>query len=161
MQPVPLDHSVRTRLRAQGRRDTKPELLLRSELHRRGLRFRVDRSPVKGVRSRADLVFGPSRVAVFVDGCFWHSCPQHGTIPKNNRGWWTEKLQVNGERDRRAGRTLAEAGWLVIRVWEHDDVVVAADRIERAVRTRRACGGGSSDQSGTEEARPRTERPAT
>jgi DNA mismatch endonuclease (patch repair protein) len=71
-----------------------------------------------------------------VDGCFWHSCPEHGTLPKNNRDWWRDKLASNEQRDRRVDATLSAVGWLVIRVWEHDDPVEAADRIERAVRTR-------------------------
>jgi DNA mismatch endonuclease, patch repair protein len=117
-----------------GRRDTKPELALRSELHRRGLRFRVDRAPVPGLRSRADIVFGPARVAVYVDGCFWHSCPEHGTRPKANADWWERKLDRNQERDRETDRVLREHGWEVVRVWEHEDPVKAADRVEAALR---------------------------
>jgi DNA mismatch endonuclease, patch repair protein len=121
-----------------GRRDTKPELALRSELHRRGFRFRVDRAPVPGLRSRADLVFGPSRVAVYVDGCFWHSCPEHGTRPKANADWWERKLERNRDRDRETDRVLGEHGWEVVRVWEHEDPVEAADRVEAAVLSRRS-----------------------
>eukprot|EP01133_Synstelium_polycarpum_P019814 gene19814-23735_t len=106
---------------AQRRRDTKPEIALRRELHRRGLRYFVDRAPVKGVRRRADLVFPRRKVAVFVDGCFWHSCPQHATFPKNNAQWWTDKLAANVVRDRDTDARLAEQGWTVIRVWEHED----------------------------------------
>jgi DNA mismatch endonuclease (patch repair protein) len=116
-----------------GRRDTKPELALRSELHRRGFRFRVDRAPVPGLRSRADIVFGPARVAVYVDGCFWHSCPEHGTRPKANADWWDRKLARNQERDRETDRVLREHGWEVVRIWEHEDPIAAADRVEGAV----------------------------
>jgi len=120
-----------------GRRDTTPELALRSALHRRGLRFRVDRAPLPGLRSRADLVFGPARVAVYVDGCFWHSCPQHGTRPKANAEWWANKLTRNQERDAETDRFLRAHGWEVVRIWEHEDPVEAADRVARIVSSRR------------------------
>jgi len=121
-----------------GSRDTLPELALRSELHRRGLRFRVDRAPLPGLRSRADIVFGPARVAVYVDGCFWHSCPEHGTMPKANAEWWDQKLKRNQERDARTNRALRDAGWEVVRIWEHEDPATAADRVEATIRSRRA-----------------------
>lgn len=123
-----------------GRRDTTPELALRSELHRRGFRFRVDRAPVPGLRSRADIVFGPARVAVYVDGCFWHSCPEHGTRPKANADWWGRKLDRNQERDRETDRVLGEHGWEVVRIWEHEDPIEAADRVAKAVGRRRRAG---------------------
>jgi len=119
-----------------GRRDTAPELALRSELHRRGLRFRVDRAPVRGVRSRADIVFGPARVAVYVDGCFWHSCPEHATKPQANAEFWERKLTRNRERDAETNRRLQEHGWAVVRIWEHQDPTEAADRVESLVRSR-------------------------
>ena len=118
---------------AQRRRDTKPEIALRRELHRRGLRYFVDRAPVKGVRRRADLVFPRRKVAVFVDGCFWHSCPQHATFPKSNAQWWTDKLAANVVRDRDTDARLAEQGWTVIRIWEHEDPLVAAERVQKAL----------------------------
>lgn len=90
------------------------------------------------MRSRADIVFGPSRVAVFVDGCFWHSCPEHSSIPKNNREWWVAKLAANTERDERVNTALVDAGWVVVRVWEHEEMEVAAERIDTVVRQRRA-----------------------
>jgi DNA mismatch endonuclease (patch repair protein) len=119
------------------RRDTLPERAIRSELHRRGFRFRVDRAPLPGLRSRADIVFGPARVAVYVDGCFWHSCPEHGTRPKANSDWWDRKLARNRERDRETDRVLRENGWEVVRIWEHEDPVEAVDRLEATVRDRR------------------------
>ena len=123
-------------MRTQARRDTKPELALRCELWRRGLRYRVDRPPIAGMRRRADLVFPRQRVAVFVDGCFWHRCPEHSTNPKANREWWIEKLDRNVARDRDTNRQLVEAGWSVVRVWEHEPPTDAADRVEQAVRSR-------------------------
>jgi DNA mismatch endonuclease, patch repair protein len=119
-----------------GRRDTAPELALRSELHRRGLRFRVDRPPLAGLRSRADIVFGRARVAVYVDGCFWHSCPEHGTSPKANAEWWEQKLKRNRDRDAETNRALRENGWEVVRIWEHEAPGEAADRVEGMVRAR-------------------------
>jgi DNA mismatch endonuclease (patch repair protein) len=118
-------------------RDTGPEVALRRELHRRGLRYRVDARPDPSVRGRADLVFGPARVAVYVDGCFWHSCEEHGTLPKSNREWWRTKLNRTVERDRAIERTLRALGWEVVRVWEHEGPVEAADRVAAAVAARR------------------------
>ena len=119
-----------------GRRDTLPERAIRSELHRRGFRFRVDRAPLPGLRSRADIVFGPARVAVYVDGCFWHSCPEHATEPKANAEWWEQKLRRNRERDAATNRALRENGWEVVRIWEHEDPVAAADRVEALLKKR-------------------------
>ena len=109
-------------------RDSGPEVALRRELHRRGLRFRVN---VKGLPGRPDVALTRARVAVFVDGCFWHACPEHGVLPKANRQWWREKLETNVERDRRNDRLLQELGWLPLHVWEHDEIGEAADCIER------------------------------
>src|SRR5690606_7633007 len=96
--------------------------------------YRVDMAPISGMRRRADLVFTRAQVAVFVDGCFWHRCPDHATVPKSNRAWWTAKLETNVLRDRDTDCRLLEAGWTVVRVWEHENPVTAADRIEHAVR---------------------------
>lgn len=117
-------------------RDTKPELALRSALHHRGLRFRVQRRVCPDLRVTVDIAFGPARVAVFVDGCFWHRCPDHGTTPAANRDWWRQKLEANVARDRRADAALTERGWTVIRVWEHDDVDSMAALVEEVVRRR-------------------------
>jgi DNA mismatch endonuclease (patch repair protein) len=121
-------------MQRQSRRDTVPELLLRRAVWRRGLRYRVDVSPIHGTRRRADLVFPRAKVAVYVDGCFWHCCPQHATTPKANRGWWVEKLHANVARDRDTDRRLHEAGWTAVRIWEHEDTEAAAKRVERVVR---------------------------
>lgn len=125
-------------MQRQTRRDTAPELALRRAVWRRGLRYRVDVAPLKGTRRRADMVFRSARVAVYVDGCFWHRCPEHATSPKANSEWWAEKLATNVRRDRDTDQRLAEAGWLVIRIWEHEDVTEAAARIEEAVRARQS-----------------------
>ena len=117
-------------------RDTAPELAIRSLLHRRGLRFRVDLAPIPGVRRRADLVFSRARVAVFVDGCFFHGCPEHATWPKHNAQFWREKIETNRRRDRDTDRRIGEHGWTVVRVWEHEDPVLAAQRVEETVRAR-------------------------
>lgn len=113
-------------------RDTAPEMAVRRELHRRGRRFFVQRAVLPG-RRRPDLVFPRLRVVVFVDGCFWHSCPEHATKPKSNAEWWAEKLARNVARDRQADRDLDRAGWRVVRVWEHESAAVASDRVEAAL----------------------------
>ena len=121
-------------MRAQRERDTGTERALRSELHARGLRFRLHRRLLKGLRREADLVFPRARVAVFVDGCFWHGCPEHATWPRNNAAFWREKIETNVARDRDTDARLAAEGWTVIRVWEHEAPAEAAKRIEAAVR---------------------------
>lgn len=120
-----------------GRRDTKPELALRRALHARGYRYRVDRAVLAGARRRPDIVFGPARVVVFVDGCFWHGCPDHGTWPTHNGDFWRDKIETNRLRDRDTDSRLEDAGWTVVRVWEHEDAEHAADRLETIVRDRR------------------------
>ncbi|AMY20935.1 MULTISPECIES: very short patch repair endonuclease [Nocardiaceae] len=128
------DAATSARLSKQRRRDTKPELALRRLLHAAGLRYRVDRAPLPGLRRRADVVFTRARVAVYVDGCFWHSCPVHATHPRNNAQWWADKLAGNVARDRDTDRRLEEAGWTVVRIWEHEDPTAAAEKVVRAVR---------------------------
>jgi DNA mismatch endonuclease (patch repair protein) len=115
-------------------RDTRPEVLLRSALHRRGLRFLKNRRPVPSLRCRADVVFPAARVAVFCDGCFWHRCPQHGVQPRANEPYWRAKLDRNVERDRQNDAELRATGWRVIRVWEHEDPDEAARRVDRAIK---------------------------
>ena len=123
----PLSAGVSRTMRRVRRKDTKPELVLRRELHRRGLRFRVD---FAGVPGRPDIALTKAKIAVFVDGCFWHGCPIHATYPKNNEEWWGRKLRRNRERDREVNRRLGEHGWIVLRYWTHDDVDEIADEVE-------------------------------
>ena len=128
---------VRAQMQAQRVRDTAPEVALRRLLHASGLRYRVDRAPIAGLRRRADLVFATPRVAVFVDGCFWHACPTHGSLPVANREWWAQKLERTRTRDAETDQLLNEAGWTVLRVWEHEDVEEAAERIVATIRAGR------------------------
>ncbi len=117
-------------MRSTRQKDTPAELALRSALHRLGLRFRLHRRLIPGVRRSVDIVFPSARVAVFVDGCFWHGCPLHGTLPaKTNRGWWKEKIEANRRRDRDTDRRLREMSWRVVRVWEHEQPEAAARKI--------------------------------
>ncbi|NNJ59881.1 MAG: very short patch repair endonuclease [Dactylosporangium sp.] len=131
--PAPLDAATSARFRRQARASTKPEVALRRELHRRGLRFRINHPELPG---RPDVAFTRARVAVFVDGCFWHRCPEHGTAPRNNRDWWQAKLDRNVARDRAKDADLAGLGWTVLHVWEHEAPDVAADRVEAEWRRR-------------------------
>lgn len=136
--PPPSTQAVRAVMQGNRSIDTRPELALRSELHRRGYRFRKSIAPVVDLRCRADVVFARARVAVFVDGCFWHRCPEHGTRPRTNGGYWQVKLDRNVARDRRNNEALTASGWTVVRVWEHEDVRDAADRVE-AILERSSC----------------------
>lgn len=119
-------------------RDSRPEVKLRKILHARGLRFRVNKLVLPALRRRADIVFPAAQVAVYVDGCFWHGCPTHVVWPRTNVDWWKKKIASTQRRDRDTDRRLTEAGWRVIRIWEHEDAVLAADVIEAEVRRRSA-----------------------
>jgi DNA mismatch endonuclease, patch repair protein len=111
-------------------RDTKPEMAVRRQLHRLGLRYRVGITPVPEVRRRADIVFTRARVAVFIDGCFWHGCPEHGrTTFNHNADYWSAKIATNIDRDQDTDARLREAGWTVLRFWEHQDVEAVAKAI--------------------------------
>jgi DNA mismatch endonuclease (patch repair protein) len=127
---------VRRRMQRQGSSNTGPEVALRRELHRRGLRYRLHAAVVPGkLRRRVDIVFPRARVAVFVDGCFWHGCESHSKPSNTNASYWTPKIEGNRLRDADTTRLLEAAGWCVIRLWEHEAVEDAADRVERAVRS--------------------------
>ncbi len=128
---------VSARMSRQARKDTAPELALRRELHQRGLRYRVEYTVPGRPRRRMDIAFTRVKVAVFVDGCFWHACPDHGTSPRSNGVWWTEKLTRNIARDRDTDAHLAGLGWTVVRAWEHEPPEGVADRIEALVRADR------------------------
>jgi DNA mismatch endonuclease, patch repair protein len=128
---------VRASMRSNKGRDTKPERVLRSAVHALGLRYRVSVRPLKAVRRTADLAFTRDKVAVFLDGCFWHGCPDHHTIAVTNAEFWATKVAMNKARDRDTDRRLIEAGWAVVRVWEHEDPDVAAERVRDVVLARR------------------------
>lgn len=129
---------VRRVMQANTGRTTQPEAALRSVLHRHGLRYRVNVRPHASVRCKADILFRRARVCVFVDGCFWHGCPKHFTVPKQNREWWLEKIAANRLRDARYSRALRRLGWHVLRFWAHDleadRLTASATKILKAVR---------------------------
>ncbi|MDO3105822.1 DNA mismatch endonuclease Vsr [Mycobacteroides abscessus] len=118
-------------------RDTRPELALRSAVHALGLRYRVSTRPIKDLRRTADLVFSRARVAVFLDGCFWHGCPEHHTVATTNSEFWAHKVDATKTRDRDTDLRLDTAGWLSVRIWEHEDPHEAAHRIELLISQRR------------------------
>lgn len=123
---------------AQRSRDTGPELAVRRELHRRGLRYRIHVQPLAGLRRKADIVFTRARVAVFVDGCFWHGCPEHGRRRHEVNEWyWPEKIARNQRRDADTDERLRDAGWAVVRVWEHEPPDEAAQRVAAVVAAAR------------------------
>ena len=119
--PAPTSATATKKMRSNRRVDTKPEVELRSSLHKQGFRFRKDyRIRLSDGRTvHPDVVFTRKKIAIFIDGCFWHSCPTHGTVPKSNQGYWLPKLKQNVDRDRLADESLSASGWHVIRVWEH------------------------------------------
>lgn len=131
--PPATSPSVRRRMQNTPTRDTPAELALRSELHQMGLRYRVDVAPLSGSRRRADVVFRRAKVAVFVDGCYWHGCPHHGSVSGVNAEWWLSKIERTRERDRETDIALRASGWKSMRVWEHEDPGSAALRIAREV----------------------------
>jgi DNA mismatch endonuclease (patch repair protein) len=144
--PPPLNPTVSAQMRRMGRASTGPELRIRKELHRRGLRFRVNHRMLPG---RPDIAFTRARLAVFIDGCFWHQCPEHGVIPKNNHDWWHKKLRRNVERDQEKDAQLGQMGWQVLRFWEHEDPTTVARVIEERWRVLRdAPTGGSRSPRG-------------
>ena len=124
----------RRNMQANRSRDTKPELEVRRGLHRLGLRYRVAIKPEPFLRRRADIVFTRARVAIFIDGCFWHGCPEHGRSSFNhNVDYWPAKIAANAARDVETNARLREAGWLVLRFWEHEDAADVVDAIQRVV----------------------------
>ena len=144
--PKPINALSTKKMRANRRADTKPEMQIRSLLHRQGLRFRKDyliRLP-SGRNVHADIAFTKSRIAVFIDGCFWHSCPVHGTIPKSNKDYWHPKLMSNVKRDKAINCELRNANWKVIRLWTHVPPEKAVNTIIEAVHHSRSCHSHSS-----------------
>ena len=129
--------SVRKVMQATRGRDSGPELALRRAVHALGLRYLVDAPPLAGSRRRADLVFRRERVAVFMDGCFWHGCPEHYRASIRNSSFWVQKVDANKARDAATDEALVAAGWLSVRIWEHEDPKVAAPRIQSLILERR------------------------
>lgn len=138
LRPKPSSIGARNRMKAAKPRDTAPEITLRSELHKTGLRYRVDVRPVKEINRRADIVFRSVKVAIFVDGCFWHGCPKHGTQAKANAEFWQNKIKRNQARDAETNQLLKRAGWKVIRVWEHENTKKVSEKIQKIVMERKA-----------------------
>lgn len=130
----PVDPAASQRLRRQRTANTAPETRLRKLLHARGLRFRTEYVVGGLPRRRMDIVFTRARLAVLVDGCFWHGCPEHCVTPKSNTAWWTAKIRTNRQRDRDTDAKLAALGWSVLRIWEHTPPESAADTVERTYR---------------------------
>jgi DNA mismatch endonuclease (patch repair protein) len=130
---------VRNNMRSVRRKNTAPELAVRRLLFFRGLRYRVDYLlPIKGCRRRADVAFPKLRIAVFVDGCWWHGCGLHGGQAKTNADWWRDKIASNVARDHDTNSRLHDIGWIVCRYWEHDDVTSVCDDIEQLVLRHRS-----------------------
>jgi DNA mismatch endonuclease (patch repair protein) len=128
---------VRKQMQANRSRDTKPELALRSRVHELGLRYRVAARPLPSIRRTADLVFTRTHVAVFLDGCFWHGCPDHHRPAQQNEEFWREKIARTRERDAETDKLLEEAGWTVVRIWEHEEPEVAALKVRETVSMKR------------------------
>ncbi|THA70838.1 very short patch repair endonuclease [Streptomyces sp. A0958] len=133
--------SVRAVMSANKGKDTKPELRLRAALYRKGLRYRVGIRPLPQLRRTADVVFPKAKVAVFVDGCFWHGCPEHYRPAKKRGQAWAEKIEGNRDRDAATTLALKEQGWSVLRFWEHEDPEMAAEQVRVVVEERRATTG--------------------
>lgn len=125
--------AVRATMQGNRGRDTKPELAVRRAVHALGLRYRVDLRPLPDLNRRADLVFTRAKVAVFIDGCYWHGCPLHGTTSRTNPDYWGPKIQQNRARDADTNARLQEAGWRVARYWEHEEPAAIADAVRRLV----------------------------
>lgn len=133
--PTASSENARRTMRANKRRDTSIELAVRRRLHAAGLRYRVDFVADRtDRRRRADIVFTRARIAVFIDGCFWHGCSEHYVEPKTNVEYWRPKIARNMERDRQSVERLEADGWRVLRFWEHEDPDVVAERIAAEVR---------------------------
>lgn len=128
-----------SRVRQKG---TLAELDLRRALHAKGLRYRLHQPLLTKPRRVADIVFPRARVAIFVDGCFWHGCPKHASWPKSNADFWREKIEANRSRDADTDQRLKALGWQVVRIWEHEDAGDAAKRIAELVQARRKNGTG-------------------
>lgn len=121
-------------MQANRGRDTAPEMAVRRLLHAAGLRYRVDHRPIPTLNRRADVVFTRAKIALFIDGCFWHGCPQHHTVARTNAAYWAEKVSNNVARDTETDRLLREAGWTVVRFWEHEPADEVAEGVIELVK---------------------------
>ena len=135
---TPSSKDASRRMKKVRQTGTAAEMELRRALHARGLRYRVDAPVLPDKRRRVDIAFSSARVAVFVDGCFWHGCPDHATWPASNADFWRQKIETNQRRDRDTDAQLRKAGWQVLRVWEHENAAQAATRVEALVRGARS-----------------------
>ncbi len=132
--PRPSSAAVTAAMKGNRRANTKPEALIRASLHRLGYRFRKDTIiKIDKIKPRPDIIFPQKKVAVFIDGCFWHYCPEHGHIPKSNVQYWQPKLKRNKERDRENTNALTANGWTVLRIWEHTPIKLAVSQIIRTL----------------------------
>ncbi|WP_159841831.1 very short patch repair endonuclease [Nocardia sp. CY41] len=128
--------AVRASMQSNRSRDTKPEMLVRRAVHAMGLRYRVAARPLLDQRFTADLVFTRARVAVFIDGCYWHGCPLHHRLPRQNQDYWLKKIERNQDRDMRTDSMLKSAGWRSLRFWEHEDPSLVAATIAKTIGER-------------------------
>jgi DNA mismatch endonuclease, patch repair protein len=128
--------AVRRSMQGNRGRDTRPEIAVRRAAHAQGLRYRVNARPLPGLRRTADMVFSRLKIAVFVDGCFWHGCPQHHTVARTNADYWSRKVSSNMARDADTDDILEQAGWISLRFWEHEEPSSAVIVIARTIRQR-------------------------
>ena len=145
LRPLAASPETHRKMAAVGRRDTPQEMAIRKALFQAGCRYRVQFRPLADHRWTADIAFTRARVLVFVDGCYWHGCPIHGSIPKSNGEWWTAKIGRNVERDCEATRVLTERGWTVLRIWSHEKPADAAQAVLQVLRR----GPSRSQRSGS------------
>lgn len=152
--PKPSSYTAQQTMKANRRRDTRAELAVRRLLHRAGARYRVDYAPDPADRRRkADIVFTRAGIAVFIDGCFWHGCPQHYIAPKSNADYWLPKIEGNRKRDADTSAHLKALGWRVLRFWEHEDPVSIVEQILQeliAARTGRSTAVRQAGETGPE-----------
>jgi DNA mismatch endonuclease (patch repair protein) len=153
--------AIRKTMQGCRSRDTAPEVALRAAIHRLGLRFFVARRPIPGLRLTADLLFPTCRVAVFMDGCFWHGCPEHGEIPVRNATYWRTKIEGNRRRDQDVDSTLAEHGWRSVRVWEHVPPTQAAEQVRQLLEKVRAGSEAEARQPTVQTGVPMRSRPSS
>lgn len=135
MKPKPSSPAASKRLQVTRQNDTSAEAAIRAQLRRLGVRFRVNTYADISVKTKPDIILRDHKVAVFVDGCFWHGCPKHATWPRANRQWWRAKIEGNIRRDLRNRARLRRVGWAVLRAWEHENAETAVKRILKTVRS--------------------------